>query len=179
MSIYLIDNNDSFTRNLEHILFKIWQKPLTIISYEDLQIKQIKDGDTVIISPGPGNPAMYPKYKQLFKKNICILGVCLGMQIINEAFGGKTKPLKTCLHGKTDTIIFKNKKYVVARYHSLYTSNISKNFKIIATNQEKIPMIIENKIKPILAYQFHPESFLTKQGEIFIKYAYDLFQKNN
>jgi para-aminobenzoate synthetase component 2 len=105
-----------------------------------------------------------------------VLGICLGMQIMNNHFGGETRELAGCVHGKTDRILFDEKAFTVARYHSLYLHAVSPEFEVIARNGAGIPMAMRHRSRPLIGYQFHPESFLTEKPQEFIAYATRIFQ---
>ena len=171
METLLVDNNDSFTYNLEHLLVRVTGDTPTVIPYDLLKKSQIDDYDWIVISPGPMTPADYPNYARIFQGPIPVLGICLGMQIINEQFGGTTAPLVGCYHGRTDEIDFQGIRHNVARYHSLYAASVGDNLEVIASNRDGVPMAIRHTRRPIIGYQFHPESFLTPAGEHFIEYA--------
>ncbi|WP_245577071.1 aminodeoxychorismate/anthranilate synthase component II [Maridesulfovibrio zosterae] len=182
MKILIIDNNDSFTNNLMHLFAKeissveILSKSCDHILSQDFQSSELNGYDLLIISPGPGCPADYPGYEAVIKSGKPVLGVCLGMQIINEYCGGKTSRLKGCFHGRTEKISFAGLQLNVARYHSLFCSEIGDGLEVISENNEGIPMAVSHGSLPLLGYQFHPESFLTEQSGVFIKYAFDFFK---
>lgn len=170
-SILLIDNYDSFSRNLEHLLADRLHITPSVIPYEHLIRIDPDDYDLLVISPGPGRPSEYPEYHRLIAGRVPVIGVCLGMQIMNELCGGRTDRLETCIHGKTDRIDFDGRRFEVARYHSLYMSLVADCFKVISANRDGIPMAIRHISKPMIGYQFHPESFMTADGGYFIDYA--------
>lgn len=179
MRILLVDNRDSFTLNLEHLLASTIGVPETV-SYDAFQPGRISCGagrygqpDLLVISPGPGHPSEYPKYRELFRScpRLPVLGVCLGMQIINECLGGTTSRLQGCVHGRTDRFRLGERSVEVARYHSLFISSPGEGLDICASTEAGIPMILRHRELPLLGYQFHPESFLTRDGEEFIGYA--------
>jgi anthranilate synthase/aminodeoxychorismate synthase-like glutamine amidotransferase len=178
MNILLIDNFDSFTRNLEHLIVSYFGTSPRIIEYPALEKEKLDEYDMIVISPGPGKPSEYPDYMIVFESNIPVLGICLGMQIMNEYYGGKTDMISGCIHGKTDMITFEGKRFEVARYHSLYVSKLAKEFEIIGENDQAVPMAIKHVKKKILGYQFHPESFLTHKGKYFLDYAASFFKNN-
>lgn len=174
MNILLIDNNDSFTRNLEHLLAtSIANATITVSPYAQLANLELSTVDLIVISPGPGTPAEYPGYERVFTTTIPVLGICLGMQIMNEYYGGGTGRLPHCMHGKTDTIVFDDNEYVVARYHSLCATKVGDGLEILSENADTIPMALGNRKNRMLGYQFHPESFLTPDGGAFIDFALD------
>lgn len=180
MNILLIDNNDSFTNNLEHLLAReISEVRIDVHLYEDVleggSSVDFSNYSLVIISPGPGCPADYPGYEQVIESGLPVLGVCLGMQIINEYLGGHTGRLDGCFHGRTERIDFAGKNLAVARYHSLYCTELGRGVKVLSENYEQVPMVVVHESLPLLGYQFHPESFLTEQPGVFIEFAFHHF----
>ncbi len=174
----LIDNEDSFTANLEHLLIKTIDCKIVTINYSQLPTIDLNDFNLLVISPGPGRPADYPDYRRLLDFSKPVLGICLGMQIVNELYGGETGRSKNCVHGKTDQILFGGRKFRVARYNSLAVTSVSEDFETICENSDGIPMALRHRAKPIIGYQFHPESFLTENGRYFIEYASEALFKD-
>lgn len=173
--ILIIDNFDSFTYNLVQQIKAIKQcKVVVKRNDEKVNFAQSKI-DKLIISPGPKRPENAGISNELIKAahgHIPVLGVCLGMQCINEVFGGETIHAPLPVHGKTTPLmhsqkgIFQNipQNMQVARYHSLVISNISDEFEITA-KVDKIPMAIQHKKHPTFGVQFHLESFMTEYGD--------------
>ena len=141
MKVLLIDNYDSFTYNLYHYISR-FNKNVDVIRNDKIDSKAIlkKNYKKIVISPGPGNPNQAGNCLKIVKdvyKKIPILGVCLGHQIIGQAFGGKIVSANNLMHGKTSKIkhikkgLFKNIKnnFEATRYHSLVVDRkrISKN----------------------------------------------------
>jgi len=171
MKAVIIDNDDSFTGNLEHLLVEsIGSRPL-VVPYSHLGTVSPEDYDLAVISAGPGKPSEYPDYASLLESGVPILGICLGMQIINEHFGGETARLPGCMHGKTDWVEFDGRIFTVARYHSLYLRRVADCLEVIAANDAGVPMALRHKTCKIIGYQFHPESFMTPEGAYFVDYA--------
>lgn len=181
--ILLIDNYDSFTYNLYQSIGKL--HPYIIVARNDeLTISEIDDinPDAIIISPGPSYPSkagISIDVVKEFSGKIPILGICLGHQVIGEAFGGKTKLADNPLHGKSSLIninkdlpIFEglSQEITAARYHSLILerNSLPDCISIIAEDGAGQIMAICHKSHPTLGIQFHPESILTKSGEKII-----------
>ncbi|MCJ2165133.1 MULTISPECIES: aminodeoxychorismate/anthranilate synthase component II [unclassified Pseudodesulfovibrio] len=174
MKILLIDNNDSFTRNLEHLLVAAVNKAVvTVVPYASLPALPLDEQDLIVISPGPGDPAEYPGYDRIFAAGVPVLGVCLGMQIINRHFDGCTGKLAGCVHGKTDVVQLNGREHVVARYHSLHVVKTGQGLDVLASNADGVVMCLGSRQKHVLGFQFHPESFLSPDGGWFIAYALD------
>jgi anthranilate synthase component 2 len=183
MKILLIDNYDSFTYNLFHYLSSLKCK-VEVFRNDKIKINQIenKKYNKIVISPGPGNPSQAGsclKIVKYFCKSIPILGVCLGHQIIGQAFNSKVIGAKKIMHGKTSLIkhngmgIFKGikKKILATRYHSLVIDkkNIGENLIITAETSDKVVMGIMHKKYNVHGVQFHPESIKTQQGMKLLK----------
>ncbi|MBZ2170481.1 aminodeoxychorismate/anthranilate synthase component II [Nitratidesulfovibrio sp. SRB-5] len=100
-----------------------------------------------------------------------VLGICLGLQIINAHFGGVTAPLPGCVHGKPDTLHYAGQARTVARYHSLHLSAMGAGMRVLARNGQGVVMAARHRCLPLLGYQFHPESFLTPDGVWWIRHA--------
>ncbi len=187
MKVLLIDNYDSFTYNLYHYISR-FNKNVDVIRNDKINSKTIlkKKYKKIVISPGPGNPNQAGNCLKIVKdiyKKIPILGVCLGHQIIGQAFGGRIVSANNLMHGKTSKIkhikkgLFKNIKnnFVATRYHSLVVDRkrLSKNLIITAETKNSTIMGLMHKYYNIHGFQFHPESISTKVGmkliENFIK----------
>lgn len=176
MKLVLIDNYDSFTYNLVQLLGQftvdIIVRRNDVIGLSDIH-KERPNG--IVISPGPKTPRESGICKDLvwrFRYTCPILGVCLGMQIINEVFGGQTILAPRPVHGEKDRI-FHNEEgifatlpnpFLAARYHSLMARKDSSDIKITAWNKDGLIMGIEHRRYPIFGVQFHPESFMTEDG---------------
>ena len=181
MKIALIDNYDSFTFNVYHHL-KHLKCEVSVFRNDKFKIKDLKNFDKIVISPGPGNPSNTGNCLNLIKsfyKNKPILGICLGHQAIAHVFGANIVGAKKLMHGKISKIkiikktkIFKNlpKTIEATRYHSLIIerSSLNKSFEITAQTLDKTIMAIHHKDFPLYGIQFHPESFKTKYGQLII-----------
>jgi anthranilate synthase component 2 len=182
MKILIIDNYDSFVYNIAQLL---GQHDITTLVYRNnnITLQQIKnmDVDSIIISPGPGNPEKKKYFgicNDIIKtlgKEIPLLGICLGHQGIVSAFGGKITNAVCTRHGKTSEIYYKfdplfedvKNPFLATRYHSLIADKKTfPNCLEITANSldDNEIMAIAHKKYPIKGVQFHPESILTGEG---------------
>ncbi|MBI9032733.1 aminodeoxychorismate/anthranilate synthase component II [bacterium] len=187
--ILLIDNYDSFTYNLYYLIQSNYWGKVQVIRNDEILISEVVQYEAIVISPGPGTPADSGFTLQIlskYHKVKPILGICLGMQCINEFFGGDTIKAPFPVHGKQQEIFLNKPGLImtkiqspikVARYHSLMISNVPSDLMITAHTWDKIPMVIEHKTLPIYGIQFHPESFLTPQGDRMIKNFLEIVEK--
>lgn len=180
IKIVIIDNYDSFTFNLVHILEAL-DVTVTVIRNDQFQILDLEVYDKIMISPGPGIPSeagLTKKVIQAYYKKKPILGICMGHQAIAECFGGELNNLSEVFHG-VETTIFTQKDYLfkdcpkvlkVGRYHSWAVSKtLPKSLESIAEDKNKINMALRHKNYDVRGLQFHPESILTPQGFQIIK----------
>ena len=179
--IYVIDHKDSFTHNVVHQLSLFDEVRCT--NYDEIDNRYLKRASTIVLSPGPGSPKDYPISSRIyknFKGKKKIVGICLGFQQILFCEGAKIVQQKQIYHGFQSKVkvvsknsIFKNKNiYKVGRYHSLKLKEpfYSKNFDItMRCVISGAAMALENNFDKIYGFQFHPEAFLTINGNLLIK----------
>ena len=181
IKVCLIDNYDSFTYNVYHYLSE-FNCRVTVLRNDKFKIKDLKNFDKIVISPGPGNPNQSGnclKIVNSLHKNIPILGVCLGHQIIGQVFGSKIVQARKLMHGKTSMIISKKrgilknlpKNFEATRYHSLIIDkkSLSKDLEITAETKDGLIMGVKHKKFNVHGVQFHPESIKTKLGIKILK----------
>lgn len=178
--LLMIDNYDSFTYNLVQ-MFR--QYPLEVRVWRsdriDLAQAQTLAPDYIVISPGPKDPAHAGISMALIEamhRITPILGVCLGMQCLNEVFGGRTVRSPRPLHGKVSTVYHHGRgifaglpsPFSAARYHSLATAPderaLDSDLIITARSDDDIIMGLSHPCYPLHGVQFHPESFMTQCG---------------
>ena len=179
--IYIIDHNDSFTYNVVH-QFSLYDE-VECDNYNTINESKLKKASVIIFSPGPGNPKNYPSSSKIYKKfkgKKKIIGICLGFQQILFSEGAKIVEQKKIYHGfqsnikviSNKSIFRKGKIFKVGRYHSLKLQEPFQieNFDItMRCLESKVAMSFENNKDKIYGFQFHPESFLTLNGNILIK----------
>jgi anthranilate synthase component 2 len=183
--LLVIDNYDSFTFNLVQ-MFRQFPLDIRVFRSDRITLDRAKrlDPDYILISPGPKDPAhagISIALVNAFYQKIPILGVCLGMQCINEAFGGQTVRAPMPVHGKTSPIhhcqrlLFSGmpSPFTAARYHSLMVTlspeALDTALEITARADDEVIMGLSHKHFPLHGVQFHPESFLTQSGTILVE----------
>ena len=180
MKILIIDNYDSFTYNLVHMVEKITGNFPAVFRNDEISVEEVNKFDVIMLSPGPGIPDEAGILKEVIKTYAGkkpIFGVCLGLQAITEVFGGKIINLETVYHGVATTmsvtdksaVIFKEvpESFLAARYHSWAATEegFPEGLKITARDEDGGIQAIQHCVYPISAVQFHPESILTDVGE--------------
>lgn len=177
--ILLIDNYDSFSYNLYQLIGTL-EEDIKVVRNDQLSLAQIErlKPEAIILSPGPGRPEGAGICTEVVKElgSSCpILGVCLGHQVICEAYGGKVTYAKELMHGKvsqinifSQSILFKGlpASIPVARYHSLAAApeHLPEDLAVTAVTNDQVIMAVEHKEYPVYGVQFHPESILTPDG---------------
>jgi anthranilate synthase component 2 len=170
LKLLILDNYDSFTYNLVHLIEKV----------SDISFNVIRND---LLSPGPGLPkdaGIMPQLIRCYGSTKNILGVCLGLQAIGEAYGATLKNLDTVVHGIatpitiiSEDILFKNcpKNFMVGRYHSwiVDSQNLPGQLKITAVDECGNIMALRHETYSVYGVQFHPESILSQYGEMIIK----------
>ena len=179
--IYIIDHNDSFTHNVIH-QFSLFDE-VECDNYNKINKKKLAKASTIVFSPGPGNPNDYPATSKIYKKfkgKKKMIGICLGFQQILFCEGAEIIEQKKIYHGfqsnikviNNKSLFQKGKIFKVGRYHSLKLKEPFKinNFEItMRCLNSKVAMSFENNKENIYGFQFHPESFLTINGNLLIK----------
>jgi anthranilate synthase component II len=174
--LLVIDNYDSFTFNLVQ-MFRSYDLDISVFRADALSVEDVlhQRPDYVLVSPGPKNPSAAGISTELIRRchgEFPIFGVCLGMQCMNEAFGGTTVHAPVPMHGKTSAVqhdgagLFERVPHplIVARYHSLAITGISERLRVTARSADGVPMAVQHVQHPLFGVQFHPESFLTQHG---------------
>ncbi len=175
MRVLLIDNYDSFTYNLVHLLGTLGAKVKVLRNDHPGLLGDLSPFDALLISPGPSRPENAGFTVQAIRRNyrkIPIFGVCLGHQALGFSFGGKVKRGKRILHGKTSPIyhtgegIFQGipSPFTACRYHSLVLQDLPDVFRVTAEDDWGEVMGIQHRHYPLFGVQFHPEAYLTQWG---------------
>ena len=177
MKIVIIDNYDSFTYNLSHLVKELGAE-VTVLRNDQFQLEELEQFNKIILSPGPGIPSeagLLLDVIRTYAGKKPILGVCLGHQAIGEAFGGQLENLSDVFHGVStpchiiaDDPIFSgiNRDITIGRYHSWVVSRqgLPDCLEVTAESDEGQIMALRHRKYDIYGIQFHPESVLTPDG---------------
>ncbi len=181
--IVIIDNYDSFTYNLVHLVAR-HSEEYAVIRNDKIDIEGIRQlkPEKILISPGPGRPEDAGITESVIRElgeETPILGVCLGHQAIGHAFGAKVVSAPSLMHGKTSRIKHNESSlydqvpqlFTATRYHSLVLAEdtIPGEFSITSRTEDGVVMGIKHERWPLEGIQFHPESILTVEGPRLIE----------
>ena len=176
--ILILDNYDSFTYNIVHLLHELGTE-VDIARNDRISVEEAGRYNRIILSPGPGIPSeagILPEVVKRYAAEKSILGICLGEQAIGQAFGGKLTNLSEVFHGIQTNVKIKNKDYIfsglpteipVGRYHSwvVDTEGFPEELVITAISSEGQIMALKHREYDVHGIQFHPESVLTPDGK--------------
>ena len=173
----MIDNYDSFTWNLVHLLEELGAE-VEVFRNDAITVEEaeVLRPDRLVVSPGPGRPTDAGVSVGLIRAlgpRVPTLGVCLGHQAIVEAFGGTVGQAKELLHGKASNVrhdgegVFAGlpEEIEVGRYHSLAALDVPESLVVSARTEDGEVMAVRHRTHRIEGVQFHPESVLTPTGQ--------------
>ena len=187
MKILVLDNYDSFTYNLVHILRELGHGDhMDIIRNDQITVEEVDAYDHILLSPGPGIPSEAGIMMEVIKRygpSKRILGVCLGHQGISESYGAKLYNMPEVLHGIANKVslqieagdrLFKGlpESFMTCRYHSwsVAPDSVTDDLPLVVTarDDQGEVMAIRHKEYDVRGVQFHPESILTEHGKQMI-----------
>jgi anthranilate synthase/aminodeoxychorismate synthase-like glutamine amidotransferase len=176
--VLVIDNYDSFVYNLVQELGELGAEPVVHRNDAvDVDTVRAAEPDAIVISPGPGRPdsagISLDVVRQLAGR-VPVLGVCLGHQVIGQAYGALVVGAPTLMHGKTSSIHHDGRgvfaglpdPFTATRYHSLVISpdSVPDVLEVSARTADGVIMGLRHRELPVEGVQFHPESLLTPSG---------------
>ncbi|MDR3671677.1 MAG: aminodeoxychorismate/anthranilate synthase component II [Holophaga sp.] len=186
--ILFVDNYDSFTYNLVSMM-GVLEPDLRVVRNDAVTVAEVlaMGLDGLVLSPGPGHPrdaGICPALVAALASTVPILGVCLGHQVIVEAFGGKVGRAQRPMHGKTSSMVHDGtgllaglaNPFPVGRYHSLTAQReaMPDCLAVQGTSPDAEIMAVRHRQFPCHGVQFHPESILTPGGMDLLRTFVDL-----
>lgn len=181
MKIVIIDNYDSFTYNLSHLLKELGAE-VEVVRNDKFELKDLEQYDKIVLSPGPGIPSEAGLLLDVigtYAGRKPILGVCLGHQAIGEVFGASLENLKEVYHGvQTEGTQLGNdyifdglpERVMMGRYHSWVVAkdSVPECLEVTAMSDDGEIMAMRHRQYDIHGIQFHPESVLTPEGKTIV-----------
>jgi anthranilate synthase/aminodeoxychorismate synthase-like glutamine amidotransferase len=182
--VLFIDNFDSFTYNVVHLLASQGSAPEVVLNDDARLTPALLEGyDALVVGPGPGQPHDAPQMMAVLRAAIDagmpVLGVCLGLQAIGEALGATVTHAARQMHGKTSQIahdgsgIFAglSSPLIATRYHSLCLDphTIPGELHVNARSEDGVIQGIAHRRRPVHGVQFHPESVLSQHGDALVR----------
>lgn len=180
--ILLLDNYDSFTYNLKHLIEKSGEVSVVVVKNDQIHLSELSRYSKLVLSPGPGLPSEAGQMPEVLKAcppEMPILGVCLGLQAIGLHFGARLKNLNRVVHGRASPIRVLEPSNLFAgcpevfhagRYHSwvIDEQSLPPELVITSVDEEGCIMSLRHQSRPVCGVQFHPESILSDCGEKII-----------
>ena len=188
MNVLVLDNYDSFTWNLVHLVGPLVDA-VDVVRNDEVTVAEIRERapDAIVVSPGPCTPNEAGISLALVReagRDIPTLGICLGLQAIGQAFGGEVVRAPSPMHGKTDEIrhrgetLFRgvNGPFRATRYHSLVVrrETCPAELAVTAETGDGLIMALSHRTLPIHGVQFHPESIASEHGGLIVANFLDL-----
>ncbi len=193
MSTLLVDNYDSYTYNVFHLLAAVSGEEPIVIHNDMVSWRALSrwDFDAIVLSPGPGRPERWHDFGVcsdiLRSSEIPVLGVCLGHQGLGRVLSGLVGTAPRAMHGRLSEVqhvgsgLFQDipQDFSVVRYHSLaVTGPIGPEGRVTAWTEDGVVMGIEHRHRPLWGVQFHPESVATEHGRAIIENFYALARRH-
>lgn len=183
MRVLLVDAFDSFTHNLSQQLGRLGARVTVLSIAAPFDEVAATACDRIVLSPGPGGPGSAPLFEEVLRRlspEVPTLGVCLGHQAICTAFGGTIVRAPTVVHGRTATVVHDGRgvyadlpsPFAAVRYHSLVADEASLPSELLVTAraaEDGTVMGVRHRSLPIEGVQFHPESYLTRDGDALLR----------
>jgi para-aminobenzoate synthetase len=188
MRTLLIDNYDSFTFNLFHLLGEVNGDEPVVVRNDELSWDEVSKlaVDNIVISPGPGRPEhqrdVGVSLDVLARADVPVLGVCLGHQALAHATGGVIDHAPEVMHGRLSEIHHDGRGlfagipqgFAAVRYHSLAVGAVPEHLRVTAWTPDDVVMGLEHRSRPLWGVQFHPESISTEHGAALLRNFRDL-----
>ena len=180
--VLFVDNRDSFVHTLGDYVRQTGASITTVRAGFPERVFDEVEPDLVFVSPGPGTPAEFevPQLvRRCVERQLPVFGVCLGLQGMVEAFGGKLGVLPYPMHGKSSPIQCTPEgiladfptEFIAGRYHSLFSEPAAMPacLRVLARTEDGVIMAVQHRDYPAAAVQFHPESILTLRDDLGLR----------
>jgi para-aminobenzoate synthetase len=191
MRTLLVDNHDSYTYNVFHLLAGVAGEEPIVVDNDAVSWRALSrwDFDAIVLSPGPGTPRRWHDFcvcdDILRYSEIPVLGICLGHQGLGNLLEGKVSSAPEAMHGRLSRIYHEaaglfegiDQGFPVVRYHSLAITGMGPDGNVCAWADDGVVMGIEHRRRPLWGVQFHPESIATKYGAKLVENFYGLAQR--
>jgi para-aminobenzoate synthetase len=191
MRTLLVDNHDSYTYNVFHLLADVSGEEPIVVDNDAVSWRALSrwDFDAIVLSPGPGSPERWHDFcvcnDILRFSEIPVLGICLGHQGLGHLLDGKVASAPEAMHGRLSRIhhhddgLFAGipQDFPVVRYHSLAITDMGPDGNVTAWADDGVVMGIEHRRRPMWGVQFHPESVATEHGARLVENFYGLARK--
>jgi para-aminobenzoate synthetase len=191
MSTLLIDNYDSYTYNVFHLLAAVSGEEPIVVHNDFVSWRALSrwDFDAIVISPGPGRPDRWHDFGVcadiLRFSETPVLGVCLGHQGLGYVLEGKVSSAPMVMHGRLSGVKHEGEglfagipqDFSVVRYHSLAVSGALGEGRVTAWTDDGVVMGIEHTSRPMWGVQFHPESIATEHGHKLFENFYEMARR--
>jgi para-aminobenzoate synthetase len=192
MRTLLVDNYDSYTYNVFHLLAGVSGEEPIVVENDAISWRALSrwDFDAIVLSPGPGHPKRWHDFGVcqdiLRYSEVPVLGICLGHQGLGRALDGIVGSAPVAMHGRLSQVrhsgdgLFADipQDFSVVRYHSLtITGSLGPEGKVTAWTDDGVVMGIEHLRRPLWGVQFHPESISTEHGQTLVRNFYALAQQ--
>jgi para-aminobenzoate synthetase len=191
MRTLLVDNHDSYTYNVFHLLAGVSGEEPIVVDNDAVSWRALSrwDFDAIVLSPGPGSPQRWHDFcvcnDILRYSEIPVLGICLGHQGLGKLLNGKVSSAPEAMHGRLSRIHHEDnglfagipQDFPVVRYHSLAITDMGPDGHVTAWADDGVVMGIEHRQRPLWGVQFHPESVATEHGARLVENFYSLARK--
>jgi anthranilate synthase component 2 len=173
--VVVVDHYDSYTWNLVHLIASVTGTLPTVVEHDQVTVAELGRSTHVVLSPGPGHPEVAGDFavgrSLLLDPPVPVLGVCLGMQGLVSAYGGRVAAVEPA-HGELSQVRHSGRglfdaipsPYDVVRYHSLAAVSVPEVLEVTAVAEDGVVMAVAHRSLPLAGVQFHPESVLTRHG---------------
>ena len=191
MRTLLVDNHDSYTYNVFHLLAGVSGEEPIVVDNDAVSWRALErwDFDAIVLSPGPGRPERWHDFgvcRDILRySEIPVLGICLGHQGLGKMLDGEVRSAPEAMHGRLSRIFHEGdglfdgipQGFPVVRYHSLAITGMGPDGNVCAWADDGVVMGIEHRKRPLWGVQFHPESIATDHGARLVENFFDLARK--